>query len=703
VADQRVGTYADVEPPALRPVTVPPVIDRRISRGRAEMLRHASKRRLCVRMERGDTFFYLDHRENLVSYQLATIPGGGGKPPHRIRNRFNFIRPIIEDKVSAATQRVPNFEVNPSTTDPEDSAAASLAQKAAIYGYDQWRYRQARTDVVYTAIGRGGSAYALPYFDPNVGPYVEVQDGEDTKLVGQGEIKIKTFNGNEVYWEPGVDFHQSRWWVTEQAQPLDDVEEMPGFIGVKLNPDAATSDIPNDAKPDQQRVMVRNYYERPCPKWPRGRWLTIANHRIIVDARRIDPTTEFPWQDYPLKNADGQSIDEPILHQLEYTHDADADADYGLTWQLIDFQRSAQDCINKMLEYKNRGLKLQMKAPVNSLIDRPDDVPGAVRYFKPGPNGEQPEWEPGPNPTILNSLVQIFNLILTQMQSVAAFQDIQADPNVAARTVGAAIENARARWQRFLQDLAEFDSRLMRHCLLLVARYYTEPRTLEIRGRMGWEPIHDFKGSKILGQSNVRVNPGSLQYLSRQQVLSIVQYYAQMQWITGPQAMDAIEHNQPGKLTETYDLDQAKINRIIQKIRDGTIMDMPTRVEMVPGPPDPVTGEVQEVETEVPAWMPSDFDNVPVWQQVLANWLKTEDYENAPREAQEVGKLMWQGLQELQKQHAMRQAQQQQAMAQSLGMGNAAKPQGPSALPSTPNMAAGNGPAPAQAPEDQQQ
>ena len=54
-------------------------------------------------------------------------------------------------------------------------------------------------------------------------------------------------------------------------------------------------------------MLVTDYYERPCPKWPNGRWLTTANKRVIVDNRRIDPTAEYLWQDYPLQDADGPS------------------------------------------------------------------------------------------------------------------------------------------------------------------------------------------------------------------------------------------------------------------------------------------------------------------------------------------------------------------------------------------------------------
>jgi hypothetical protein len=100
--------------------------------------------------------------------------------------------------------------------------------------------------------------------------------------------------------------------------------------------------------------------------------------------------------------------------------------------------------------------------------------------------------------------------------------------------------------------------------------------------------------------------------------------------------------------------------------------------------------------------MPDKFDSVPVWKENLAIWLKSDDFERSSKEAQEVGRLMWEGLGQLEAEHAQEQAQQQMAMAQSLGMGNAAAPQGPPAPPSQPNISADQAP-PAKAPEDQAQ
>jgi hypothetical protein len=666
------------------PLPVPSDVQRAMRRGRGAMKRDAAKRRLCMRFERGDTFFFVNERNQLDNTPTVTAATGGGKPPHKIRNSYNFIRPIVDDKVSAATQRVPNFEIDPSTTDPEDAGAAKLSEKVSIYGYYQWHLRGVAIDATKTAVAHGGSSYTLPYWEPNVGPYTYV----DGKWIGQGDVRLLVFNGNECYWEAGCKFDTSPWWAVERARLISDVKNTPGYVGGKLTPDAQTSDIATDA-PDADMVMTTEVFERPCPKWPAGRWFTIAAGKVIVDARLIDARNEYAWQDYPLKDPDGTPVDEPLIHRLVYTHDPDDDDDLGLVWQLIDFQRAAQDCVNKMLEYKNRGLNLQMLAPVNSLITRPDDVPNSVRYYKLSPNGEKPEWENPPSGQILNALQQIFNLIIEQMQRVASYEDVQAEPNVAARTTQAVIEQSMARWQSFLGDLAEWWSAVMRHCLNLVACFYTEPRTLDIRGRMGWESIADFKGAKLMGQTNVRVSPGSLEYLTRAQILSKVQYYAAMGWVTGERAMSAVEGGMAEKLTEGYDQDVAKVNRIMGRIRDGSVMDMPTRSDLRPVT-DPITGQQQMVPMDVPIWMPNEWDNIKVWQQQLALWLKTQDFELLcalhPDRA-EVAKLMWSGLEQLQQQEALRAAQQQQQMATQLGLGNAAAPQLPPSLPSVPNAA----------------
>jgi hypothetical protein len=67
----------------------------------------------------------------------------------------------------------------------------------------------------------------------------------------------------------------------------------------------------------------------------------------------------------------------------------------------------------------------------------------------------------------------------------------------------------------------------MRHCLTLVARYYTEERIIEIRGRYGSEPALSFTGQDLRSQVNVRVLPGSIESKSARRSMREIEFIQQ--------------------------------------------------------------------------------------------------------------------------------------------------------------------------------
>jgi hypothetical protein len=304
------------------PKDIPADVLPKLNRGRTAMKKNAAKRRLCMRFRRNETYWFVNEKNQLDFQSTVTHANGqDGKPPQRIRNHYDFLGPIIDAKVSAATSKVPSYEINPSTGDPQDKSRAKTAEQVALYGYDQWRLRTATLKAVDFAIGGGGVAYALPYFDPNVGPYTQV--GEE--WVGRGDIKVLVLSGNQVYSETGCDFDDSAWYAIERARPIDEVKLIPGFIGIPLSADAQTSDIPTDRQSSDNLVMVTEFFERPCPQYPEGRCMTFANNRPIVDYRLVDPEAQDSWGPYPLIDSAGDVLDEPILHRLVYRHDPDTD------------------------------------------------------------------------------------------------------------------------------------------------------------------------------------------------------------------------------------------------------------------------------------------------------------------------------------------------------------------------------------------
>ena len=660
---------------------IPDDVLQRVERGRQWVRRDAAKRRLCVRFEKGDTYFTLDGKNNLTMQATSLNPLGGGaaKPGHRIRNSYNFIRPIVTAKASRATQRMPGYEVVPSTSDPKDVDAARLAGKIVLYGYTRWGVRDAMFRAVYLAIGGGGDGFLMPYFDPNVGPYLTQTDpvtGMPTGAIGRGEIKIKVLSGNEVSWEPGVDFKDSRWWIVEQARPIADVLEMPGFFGRKLEPDANTSDLKVDAPDNNRLVLVTEYYERPSKRYPEGRRIVMANNRVITDYRRVNPEALAQHEPYPLRTADGQTIDEPVLHRVTWNPDLSGDRDLGLTWQLIDAQRTIQDCMNKLLEWKNRVLVPRMLAPRGANLLPVSDEPGSIPLYDPSPNGDKPEWEQVPT-SFADPLFAIKERMQADMRELGFDSDIQASANVAARTVNAVMEQDQAKWSSFTAQVADVFASVGRHCLQLVATHYSEARKIAIRGDFGAETIDSFTGADLYGQVDVRVSPGSLEYLTRDQHTQRVMTYADRNWITPQQAMLAIDTGSPEGLSQSVVLDVAKIDRIIQRIKDGTVMDMPTRQEQRT---DEQTGETWL--ENVPVFMPQDnVDDLDVWRRRLSDWMKTPDYEGCSPEQQEQATAILAGIDALLAGKQQREIAAQSAQAEQLGMKNAAKPQGAKPLP----------------------
>jgi hypothetical protein len=662
---------AAVAEPEVDPRGVPGGVQRKIERGRAQLKKRAPLRRVCYRFWRGDSYAFVNGRTGVVQTQSQLSVGqGGDKPSHRIRNRYPFVGMIVAAKVSAATQRVPSYEIVPSKVDPDAEQAATLAEKVALYGYDKWRIRRATTKAVTHALV-GGEGFAYPYFDNTVGPYIE--DPNTGEKIGQGEIAIKILSGNEVCWEPGCDFDESRWYYVEQARPIDVVKEMPGYLPGELIADASDADTPTDT-PKENLVLVGEYLERPSALRPNGRRLMMANKRLILEE-----------EDYPCIDHNGDVVDEPVLLRLSYTVEVD-DRDRSLVEALLDLQRTIQDCWNKILEYKNRCLNPQMTAPRGSNMARRDDTPGAVWFYNPI-GGQKPEWERPPQ-IPLNELATILDKAIEHMRALSADVDVQPDPRLTASTAQQAVEQAQLRWQSFLGDLAEFHSRLMRRCLYLVQRHYSEARDIKIQGMFGPDLEQAFRGADLLGQADVRVSPDSLATKSRKAVIDETLLFADRGWISPQAAMATIQGGVAENLWRGWALDVGRANNIIQTIKRGpaALFGLPDR-PLFPGEAPPVDPNGQPLligqdgQPKVPGYMPRPFDKAEVQIEVFESWMKTTEWDRLEPAMQHSAILYYQALQELQRRKQIEAQVQQEQTAQALGMANAARPQTASPSP----------------------
>jgi len=634
---------------------VPQDVTERLEAGKRRIAEFASQNNECIEFWRGNQYIYRNSG-GYISRQ-GTLINELGKPRHRIRQTRNIIMDVVRHEVSAATQRVPDYQILPSTSDQEDVSAARIASKVARFGYDKWKVREVTEKVVtYSLITKTGEGFAWPYWDTSSGPIIDPEEH-----IGIGEVKIGVYGPNEVGWEPGVRFEDARWYVVRQAKSQSAVESIQGFLGFKVKPDAtadpeASQKGGTDRSADNKLVMVTEYLERPCQKYPQGRRLVIVNDKLAVEP-----------MDYPNQDASGQVVDEPPFEKLAYILDPESDRDMGLVGHLLDAQRTYNDCNNKQLEWKNLALNPQLIAPLGAFSKRQriTDEPGAVFTYNPV-NGMKPEWRQ--TPPIPQELQQIKMDALEDVKRIAAQNAYPQDASGKALQV--LIERDSNARQAFTARLAEFHSRLMRRCLVLVARYYTEPRMVKVNGMFGPDNIADFKGSDLNSQVDVLVLPESIEPRTRQALEQRVMAYAQLGWISGEKAMDAIEKGTAADIVDSYMLDVSRCHRLLRKIMAGP--------EVFLSEP-PVMGQ-DGLPTA--SWLPRPQDAIPVHRTIFSDFSKTLEYEQSEPPVQEAVNLYLQALDYLEQAKAAQQAMQQTQMAESLGMSNAAKPASVAPLPS---------------------
>jgi len=644
------------------PVEIPKSIEGRMKRGRDAMREGAPKRNECLAFARGQQYKWVDSKNVLREQNTASASTlvDRGKPRHRVRQTRNFIFDIVETEIAATVQKVPGYDIAPTSAEPSRESAAGIARKVAYYGYDKWGLRRITERVVrYALIADEG--FAWPYFDNTVGPYLSDEEGN---VVGQGEVRIRTFGPNELFWEPGLPFEESRWHGIEQARDIASTMEMEGYLGGKLDADAQKAET-DKTNPQEKLVMVTDYLERPSPKNQLGRWITMANGRVIIAERP-----------YPCVDSDGRVLDEPVLHKLTYSMDPESDRDSGLVRHLIDAQRTINYCNNKITEWAALALNPQIIIQNGQLKQKLTDEPGAV-YNAVG-TGEM-QWRPTPNTP--GELFQQKEEALSDMGRISGQNNLGGQVE-SGRGIQALIEQESARRANFMENLAQFHSRLMRHCLYLVQRHYTEPRTLKVRGERGIWPMKDFLGAELLGEVDVRVAPGSLESLTHEAIEGKIMAFAERGWISPHAAMAAINSGTAENLVDSYERDVARANLIIQKILEGpeVLFASPERRPFFGE--DPGFNEETQMPNEfVPGWMPRPFDSIPVQKDVFADWMKGTEYDDLDGPQQEAANTYYDALLQIEAKQQAQAAEAQAQTAESLGMSNAAKEQGPPPLP----------------------
>lgn len=694
--------------------SIPTDVDQRLKRGREGLNEVVARRQLGIKFANGNHFAELsDDGTKVVDVSTTTAALQGEKPDHRVRRSNDIISPMLKRKISSATQREPEWESTAVTGDPEDYAASRLAMRLARAGYDIWGFPVAEEKALWWAMV-SEEAFGRAAWNPNVGPFEDVsihpdaeQEEEDGSKPyegqpdpnapvyrGRGEIGITIYSGLEVLWEPGVDFENSRWYAVEHVRSIEELEDELGFLKVpdgKLQPDATTSAsgrLTAREKKGSKLCITTEYFERPCPKYPKGRWQTFAGGRKI-----------FEDEDYPMLDGKGQVVDGPCLRRLIYDIDGSNDRARGLVQKVIDVVRSYDQAINKQSEYSQIGLVAQILAAEGALLTDPTDEPGLIlEYDRSLANGEKPEWRE--NIDFPSELFEMEERAEARFSKITFDQDIPSQVE-SGTAINSVVELSRVAWQRFVDDFDRFRSGLMTDCLVIAQRKYGADRIMKFRGTTGWEPVGDFTGADLRDQTDVVVKQSATQMQTRPQIEQrIMQLVQTFPGVFPPEVViQALSSATPEKLIQGYEEDVGRAHRVIESLKNGTIMDQPLR----PALPGEEVLEELGGKPMVPGWLPRPFDSLPITKAAIEFWMKTDDWESQPVKVKDASLFYYQKIIDLETQAQVRQEEVQNEVAEQQGLTNAGKTPGAKPSPSlpggSPQPGGGNGREPATANE----
>jgi hypothetical protein len=353
----------------------------------------------------------------------------------------------------------------------------------------------------------------------------------------------------QVGWEPGVEFEESRWHFVRLTKPVKEVMAQEGYIGPKeLAPDARQERLGSrdSAAGERDLCFEYHYLERPSADAPQGRWIVMAQGKLLL------PVQEFPC-----------SEDMTVIHRLPWIERGDRrDRSLGIGELVIDIQRSINRVINQMVTWRNLCLNPQWMAPENGVRILPSDEPGKVHTYRGQQKPEQMEVKDIPD-----SLFRDLELAYSDMDFIVG-QGASLPTGVES---GSGIQAVNEREQSYrsmlLGNLAGFYADLGKHLLYLVAKHYTEERLLIVNGRFGVDTIKDFVGSTLDGNiAAIRVTEASIEPRTRAAQEAKIMLFADKGWITPERAMSALQGGLADAVIDDFELDIARVHRQIQQL-----------------------------------------------------------------------------------------------------------------------------------------
>jgi hypothetical protein len=459
---------------------------------------------------------------NLAYYQGNQWVGWDGNgifqpvvPKNRLRLVDNRIQPIVRTEVAKMTKSRPSFVAAPRTADDSDARAAKLSEFGLEY---QWSYQRLtpkqRQALLWSRIT--GAGFWKICWDRGKGDEFEVVlgvDGEplldeygapvrrdsvegevEVKKLAVGDIHVELKTPFEIYVDPLAteDGLESARWVIEKAV------RSPSYLKerykVDIEPDADAPQGITESRTastgGREGVNVYEYWSRPSPEEPRGKHVVWVKGQTLLN--EDNPYDDLPYVMFRGIPVPGRFWPDSVVSQL-------ISPQTELNKIISSIAENAQRIGNPAI-LKSRQANVQWTGAIGEEILFDDTMPNSVPQFLQVPE-------------IPGYVRERIDRIETSMREISGQHEVTHGQVPTGVTAASAInllqEQDDTRLGPDITDMEHSITLAGRMILKLMARYYTDERTMRIAGEDGRWDIESFRGSQLDGYQDVDVQPGS--------------------------------------------------------------------------------------------------------------------------------------------------------------------------------------------------
>ncbi len=481
------------------------------------------------------------------------------KEPHKVRLVANRIQPIVRTELAKLTKNKPIMGVIPASNEDDDIKSAKIAGKVC-----EWLEYELDLQTKDRENGLWGLTCGMGFIKPfwNIGKGDMIQDPDDGTQLKLGDVDVDVVSTFELKWDPSAKkWSEVKWICHEKPRDVDYVKEV---YGVEVEPEKGILNTnlyegqlrnlnsnwtTTSYKPMENAVMVKEYWEKPTKKYPKGRRVTIANDKVLLHEEDIgfgpedNTERELPFFPFIHIKIPGRVHGQAIIENL------------------IPIQREYNKSRSQIIENKNLMANPIWLAEEGAFVEDPTDMPGSIVEYHKGFN--KPEMT---QPTSIGADVyKNIEQCIEEFFFISGQQEVSHGSTPPGVKSGVAIsflqEQDDTKMGPSIANFIECKQNYMSYMLKMIRYKYDIPRTIKVVGQNKEVEVIEFMGSQLTS-TDVRIQEGSMFQQSRA---------AKQEWIfnlIGSGVLNPVQDKQIilkmlelGTVDELYDEENLDINQ----------------------------------------------------------------------------------------------------------------------------------------------